>query len=210
MELKIEVLRKALTSGLPGWTAQKRMSPSVNDRYLQLSEDYSLAGVMALIYFDSEYKIILIQRAQNPNDRHAGQLGFPGGKYETTDGDMLTCALREVGEEIGIPSGQIDVVGPLSTLYVFASNYLVHPFLGILNTPPTFIAQESEVEQVLSVPLSTILDEDTKRKKDITYPRGVLRDVPYYSIGDKVLWGATAMMMSEVEEVLRTVLDYKE
>jgi len=200
-------LKEILNSDLPGWAAQQLMSPAKDPRYRQLPDDYRKAAVMALLYPDAvgNYCVILIERAKhNSNDKHAGQIGFPGGKYETDDGDMLTCALREVEEEIGIAAAEIDVLGPLSELFVFASNFLVQPFVGVLADVPSYTIQESEVHSVLDVPLSVLMDQHTQGVTDIIIRDQKITDVPYYDVNGKVLWGATAMMMSELQQAIVT------
>ena len=212
MKIDKRILTSVLQGSLPGWHAQKFMAPEVGDRYQVVADNHRPAAVMALIKKDEVGKdsIIIIERAKhNPNDKHAGQLSFPGGKYEEEDGDMLTCALREVEEEIGIPSDSIEVLGPLTQLYVFASNFLVYPFVGYVNGNPSYIKQDSEVHSILEVPLDIILSQENKLKKDISIPRGKLRNVPYYKVGEHVLWGATAMIMSEFEYVLSQSHDSK-
>lgn len=198
-------LVRSLQGELPGWAAQKAMAPDVGSRYKELSADHRLAAVMALIHEDESGKsnIIIIERARhNDNDKHAGQLSFPGGKYEDEDGDMLVCALREVEEEIGLSADHIEVLGPLSRLYVFASNFLVYPFVGYVKGVPKFYKQDSEVHSIISVPMEVLLADHNKLTKDIDVRGSKLQDVPYYQIGDQALWGATAMIMSELEHLL--------
>jgi len=207
MNIPLEKLRQRLQEPLPGWSAQQLMSPSVDGRYRKVPDEHRKAGVMVILYpHEGEDHVIIIQRADVKGDKHGGQLGFPGGKYEEEDGDMLTCALREVEEEIGLPIDYIDVVGALSPLYVFASNFLVSPFVGYVSEKPKLIPQEEEVGDILHVPFSKLWDTTYKMRKDITVHETILKDVPYYDISGKVLWGATAIMMSELEVLVKELL----
>lgn len=204
MNLKYNLLKESLVSP-PGWKAQKIMAPSYNDKYRSLTHNYKSAGVMALLYKEKgEDYIIIIERSRsNPNDKHAGQLSFPGGKYEDSDLDILSCAIREVEEEIGITKDYIHVLGPLTQLFVFTSNFLVFPYVGYLNVEPIFSIQESEVHAVHTVPVSHLLTPDTKKTKDIISDSGItLHNVPYYDLEGKELWGATAMILSELEIII--------
>ena len=198
-------LKKRLSHSLLGWPAQRHMSPAQDPRYRVLTSDYKTAAVMALIYHSEldGHKLILIERAKNnPKDKHAGQIGLPGGKYEDQDGDLLTCALREVHEEIGVAPQDIEVLGSLSQLFVFASNFLVYPYVGFISGTPDYQLQVTEVDSVLEVRLSTIMDAATKKVTDIDGPNGMISAVPYYDIGGRVLWGATAMIVSELEQII--------
>lgn len=204
MTIDIPRLRKGLEY-LPEWEAQKHMAPGQNPLYRQVPADHKLAAVMALIYphTESEHHVLLIERAVNDHDKHGGQLGFPGGKFETEDESMLQCALREVDEEVGIAPELITVVGPLSPLYVFASNFHVHPFVGVLDHKPALTLQESEVQRVVSLPVADLLADITKGVTEVHLGDALIPDVPYYKVQEKVLWGATAMIMSELEAVIR-------
>ena len=202
------ILRQSLLD-LPGWEGQKQMAPGENPLYRKVPKDHKLAAVMALLYtLEEESHIILIERAHgNVQDKHAGQLGFPGGKFEEDDSDMLQCALREVEEEIGVSPKDIFVVGPLSPLYVFASNFHVFPYIGLLSSKPQFTIQTSEVHKVITVPLATIMSNENKATKNISVGEHVIKDVPYYDIEGKALWGATAMIMSELESALKPIIN---
>lgn len=209
MTFDINQLQSELSQTLPGWDAQKKMAPMgrENDTHRSPSEDYRKAGVMALIYTDEEaqFQLILIERAKhNPKDKHAGQLALPGGKYEKDDKDMLTCALREVEEEIGLSQHKIRVLGALSPLYVAVSNFMIYPYVGYVKCGnPNLIPQKSEVHSILRVPLSILKDDNNKGKKTITTSYASIKGVPYYNIEGKTLWGATAMVISELEAILQ-------
>jgi len=207
MKTDKKALSKALQE-LPEWTAQKKMAPGQNPLYRKVPKEHKLASVMALIYpeQDGADHILLIQRALNDNDRHGGQLGLPGGKYEPEDGTMLACALREVHEEIGIAPDLVTIVGPLSPLYVFASNFYVYPYVGLLDQKPRLTLQESEVQRVISLSVAALLDENTKGTTDIQLSGTTIPEVPYYAVDGRVLWGATAMIMSELEAVIYKTL----
>ncbi|MEL6862853.1 MAG: CoA pyrophosphatase, partial [Bacteroidota bacterium] len=136
-------------------------------------------------------------------DRHSGQVSFPGGRYEPEDKSLASGAIREAQEEVGINPSDIQLLGRLTELYIPVSNFLVHPFVGFVNHRPSFIPQESEVAEILEVPLSHLLDPMNTRTTKIHLPQNViLSDVPYYHVAQKVVWGATAMMLSEFLEVV--------
>ena len=123
---------------------------------------------MILLIFDSESpKVVFIKRPDHPQDPHSGQISFPGGRIEENDISYQAGAIRETYEEIGIPQDHIKVIGALSKLYVFASNNLVFPFVGYLDYLPDFVKQESEVEQVIMVPMDYFSDESILLKKDL-------------------------------------------
>lgn len=205
MHTLIDSLQKRLSEPLPGAEAQYRMAHlSRRPPALDIPADARLAGVLALFYPKAgNWHLVFIERnTDNPNDRHSGQISFPGGKFESSDGSLRQTALRETEEEIGIAASSIQVIGSLSELYIPVSNFLVSPTVGFIDFAPQFIPHPGEVKSILEAPFSLFLEKDTIATTDLTLASGfVLRDVPYFKIGSKVLWGATAMIMSELLEV---------
>ena len=198
-------IQKEISKGLPGENAQNRLSPvTANSKYRIAPENHKKACVMGLIYPEgNELRMAFIERTfSHPDDKHGGQISFPGGKLEPEDETYLIGALREVEEEIGIPPEQITVLGQLTDLYVFASNFLVYPFLGYMEHAPTFIPQLEEVASIVSFPIEKLLSADIVDTKDLEVRDFVMKDVPYYKLNEHVLWGATAMITSEIVELV--------
>lgn len=201
----IENIREQLQKELPGQEAQFKMTHAVRRTYKPAPEDARVACVMCLFYEkNNEPHVAFIQRtSKNTNDRHAGQIGLPGGKAEESDSSHEETARRETEEEIGIKGVDIDVLGALTPLYIPVSNFQVYPFIGYLDYKPAFNRQVEEVDDILEIPFSTLLKKENRQTKDMRFGENViLKDVPYFDLGEHVLWGATAMMMSEVVAVV--------
>ena len=154
---------------------------------------------------DSQTHLVLIIRNSYPGV-HASQIAFPGGKVEVFDEDLKATALRETHEEIGISSDKITVLRDFSSIYIPPSNFLVFPFLGIATTELKFTLQEEEVAGIIELPLTLLLDDSIIIKKSITTSYAKLVEVPVFQIGEHAVWGATAMMLSELKEALKKVL----
>lgn len=152
---------------------------------------------------NKEWHVVLIERNPNDRDTHGGQISFPGGKAEPHDGTMLKTALRETEEEVGILQKEIKVLGKLSEVYIPVSNFNVYPFVGYLDFQPIYNIQEAEVYRVLEVPISHLKNEAAKqRTTDIPINKLLtLKNIPFYEVENKTLWGATAMMLSELLEL---------
>lgn len=197
-------LRERLQGALPGAAAQYRMAHIVRQRDVPPPPDARQAGVLALFYpKGQDWHIVLIERASShPADRHGGQISFPGGKYEETDGSLANTALREAEEEVGVPAGKVELIGQLTELYIPVSNFLVSPHVGYATTAPRFRAQAHEVQSILEVPFSLLQRAETRQETDLRITGNItLRDVPFYNVFGKVVWGATAMMLSELLEL---------
>ena len=160
------------------------------------------AGVLMLLYpHQEEVYTVFIERAGGPaGDVHRGQISFPGGIREKEDADMLASAVREAEEEIGVPRSGVRVLRDLTPLYIPVSNFLVHPFVGMTDQRPDFLPQPEEVAQILEVPLRTVLDPAIRQVTDLQIHSGfTLKDVPYFDLSGHVVWGATAMILSEFQ-----------
>ena len=199
-------LRSALRESLPGAEAHALMAPlsaSMAERMaLMHKSDPRKGSVLILLYPDKgEIFILLILRAKY-DGVHSGQVAFPGGKMEGTDKDLVETALRETEEEIGIPRGDVSVLGTLTELYIPASNFLVLPVVGTAPERPQFRLKKDEIETLIEVDLPGILNNPVTAKKTIRLADGRHREVPYYNISGHHVWGATAMMISELRAVL--------
>ncbi len=204
----IESLKSKLLQDLPGWDAQKRMSPVKTAKYRETASDAKKAGVMLLLHpnEDNDLSLFYIKRAShNPNDKHGGQISFPGGQMDHEDKDFVDTSIRETYEEIGINPTEIEVLGQLTSIYVFASNFYVQPVVGFLPYNPTLVLQESEVDYTIQTSLETLTDPSTIQTKDFKFGSFNVKNMPYYNIQNEVLWGATAMITSEFLTVLDTV-----
>jgi len=201
----IEKVKTRFVQPLPGRAAQAKMAPLV-PRNFSPDPNARIACVLALLYpKNTDWHIVLIERVttKDKNDRHSGQISFPGGGYEESDGLLARAALREAEEEIGVFSKDISIIGQLSDMYIPVSNFLVHPFVGYMDYAPDFVPQPSEVKDILEVPIPRLLDSATVQTTNLAISSGLeLKNVPYYSLNGHIVWGATAMMLSEFLEVV--------
>jgi 8-oxo-dGTP pyrophosphatase MutT (NUDIX family) len=159
------------------------------------------AGVLILFFpKNNHWHLVLIEReSSNPNDRHRGQISFPGGQYDPTDADLRQTALREAWEEVQAPIEHIEVLGPLTELFIPVSNFLVHPYVGWTPHTPAFSPQVSEVKTILEVPYAHFQNPDNLGRIDIEVGQGLrLPQAPYFDVQGRILWGATAMILGEL------------
>lgn len=200
-------IQEQLQQPLPGTAAQLKMANAFRKTQPDDPDKVQVASTLLLLYQKEEaWYFPLIQRtSSNPNDQHSGQIAFPGGKREKADFNLEMTAIREAEEEIGVPAKDITILGRLTQLYIPVSNFMVHPFVGYLPYVPSFVRQQSEVVEVLEIPLSDLKNSANQKKKEIKLSQGIrLKDVPYFDIQEKTIWGATAMMLSEFLETFRT------
>lgn len=196
---------------LPGKTAQFKMSPPYRDALLKMNEQViknsKKAAVMALFYpnLNNETHLVLIKR-KTYKGVHSAQFAFPGGRLETSDVNLMHTALRETEEEIGVPQQTVNVIKALSELYIPPSNFTVFPYVGTTVNTPTFIRQETEVEAIVEIALQHFLNDDVVSSTKVQTSYNVEVEVPAFNLNGNVVWGATAMMLSEIKELLKQVL----
>lgn len=195
---------------LPSRTSHLKMAPL--ERIQQFDEKFEIpisakkSAVMMLFYpKNSITHILLIIRNSYPGV-HSSQIAFPGGKVEDADIDLKATALRETNEEVGIPEENIEVLKQFSSIYIPPSNFLVAPFFGISKSEIHLVLQEEEVAGIIELPLSTLLDDAILKTKimDTSYAKSI--NVPVFQIDEHSVWGATAMMMSELKDALKMML----
>ncbi len=186
---------------LPGKIAHRSMMHH-NRQLPETAPDHSkIAAVLLLLYKEGDMlKIVLIERSQN-GGHHSGQIAFPGGKVEPEDPSLWHTALRESREEVSLCSN-VKWVGGLSPLYVPVSNYLIHPFVGYLDQKPELLAADAEVASILTYDIQTIFAEKTYKEIAINYPNMPSVWAHLYQLpNDLYIWGATAMILAELEHL---------
>jgi 8-oxo-dGTP pyrophosphatase MutT (NUDIX family) len=203
-------LQMAFQRSLPGKEAQLRMAPQpIDPRRIaaQVPDDHRKSGVLILFYPDaSQIYFPLIKRPQYLG-AHSGQVALPGGKVEDGDPDVVFTALREAEEEIGIDAGKVEVLGSLTELYIPVSNFLVTPIVGFLDHKPILIPEQREVEKIIPIALNHLTQPEIVKQTPISLGGGKYLETPYFDLSGEVVWGATAMILSELIQVLKQKAD---
>ncbi|MEL6811205.1 MAG: CoA pyrophosphatase [Bacteroidota bacterium] len=196
---------------LPGEAFHLKMAPI--ERLLELKQkaremkNAKQAAVLCLFYpsHKGETYMVLILR-KTYKGVHSAQVGFPGGKVEPEDPSMMETALRETQEEVGVPGEDVSVLKQLTEIYIPPSNFFVQPYLGITSSTPRFVPQEDEVEAIIQVPLHEFLNDAVKVKQTLSTSYAKKIEVPAFQLQGHIVWGATAMMLNEVREILQEVV----
>ena len=207
----ITFLVKRLQQPLPGESAQKAMAPTPLDSDFTMRMDPTAdahpSSVLVPIYTDEHQNLNIIFTLRTKTIRHAGQISFPGGRSENGEAPVET-ALRESHEEINLPPGSVQVLGQITPLYLYRTNNQITPFIGYLDKEPTLQRNPVEVEEIITVSVEDLVKNENKIRETWELEHATF-DVPYWNIHSTPLWGATAMMTSELIEIYREFLDGK-
>ncbi len=195
------LLRNGNLNTLPITKAHQKMLPPKRKIHPQnrLISPLKSAVLILLYQRNNEIFVPFIKRKSFPVNVHSGQIAFPGGKKEKIDKDMQATALREAEEEIGIKANIVNLICKISDVYIPPSNFLVSPFIGITYDTPHFIAQKSEVDEIIEIPLDIFLQENIIQYRNI----GNYKNIPCFIYQQHIIWGATAMMMNEFIHLLK-------
>ena len=156
------------------------------------------SGVLVPLFVRDGTLWVVFTRRTDTVEHHRGQISFPGGAEEPQDGDLSQTALRETEEELGVRPKDVRMLGPLSPI-VTVTDFYVAPFVGAIPQPYVFSPAESEIAQVLEVPVAALRNPAIKETKFLP---GRDEPVLFYRHGDNVIWGATARILAELLEAL--------
>ena len=162
------------------------------------------SAVLAPVYRDPHDRLRLVFIRRSPHGVHGGQIAFPGGRREPQDSDLLATALREAHEEVGLDPSSVDVLTALPVIETMATGFRVAPFLGRLNgPPPTWRRQETEIEEILEVPIDDLIRPEAHAVEQWQLPGWPEpRPIPFYRIGPYKLWGATYRIVESIRDYL--------
>ncbi len=201
--IKIEEVRIAIKSSLPGIEAHLKMIPF--DRELIVpdinkTKFLDSAVIMLLFYHLNKLHFCLIKRSMKLK-YHPGQISFPGGKIEKGESDYTVTALREANEEIGLNPKDVEIIGYMSNVYIPVSNFMIHPVLAYSEYKPILKANESEVDEIISLPIYEFFNPVNITEEILKTGNSTIK-TPCYKINSHIIWGATAMLISEFCELI--------
>lgn len=197
-------LHMQLAMPLPGYEAQKKMEPPSRQQLLKIPRtEAPREGAVLIAFFPDQQGIstIMIQRSVY-DGVHSGQIAFPGGRRDPSDQSLTETAIREAVEEVGVNREATKVIGSLSRLYIPPSNFDVLPVIAVLSERPALTIQPEEVTEAFFVPLRQLTNPENCQLKTIHARNYSIADVPAYCIDNRIIWGATAMIISELLAVL--------
>jgi 8-oxo-dGTP pyrophosphatase MutT (NUDIX family) len=211
-QLFIQKLKDQMEQPLPGEVAQLKMAPAQRLAYMEYFnaglKDSNQSAVLICLYphLNSIYTVLMLRPSEQ--GAHSDQVSFPGGKFEDGDGSLEATALREAQEEVGIEPSSLVMIGKLTPVYIPVSNYLVHPFIAASFIRPDFSMNTREVKQIIETEITPFLNEAIKSHGIFNSGLRVEIEAPFYEIQKHKIWGATAMILSELETILQNFFPF--
>ncbi len=201
-------ISKLINEPIGGMAAQLKLAPTFRKEFrskLKQNTKAKKAAVLALFYPNetADTHFLLTLRASY-NGTHSAQISFPGGKYEKNDTLLKNTALRETQEEVGIEINDVTVFKELTNVYIPPSNFVVTPFMATINYKPIFV-KNNEVDQLISVSLKDFLVKSAISKTTLSTSYAKNIEVPCFKLNNYIIWGATAMILSEMRELLKII-----
>ena len=192
----VKRLRINLSDELPGLRGHTALAPRPRRPLLPTKDQLRQAAGLLLLYPIENIVHTLLTVRAGSLPQHGGQVSLPGGAIEKNE-TFAQAALRETQEEVGVPTNDVHILGSLTPLQIPVSGFLLHPIVGTIYRRPTFRLAHREVDRVIEVPLTTLTNKKTLcrrwQKRD-----GIDIDVPYFDLDGTKVWGATAMILSEL------------
>ena len=206
--LSLDHIITCLKQPLLGWDAQKLLAPPYREEEIEQAKNKinraRKSAVLIMLYEKSGKLFFPVIQRTEYKGAHSGQIALPGGKFEKTDDSFEYTALRETEEEIGIKRKNVSIIGHLSELYIPPSNFMVKPFVGFFSEKPDFKIDLKEVQRIIEIPLSAFFKSGVvKEKPFISSSSGATKKAPYFAVENIEIWGATAMIISELIETIR-------
>ena len=196
----------ALTQPLPGASAHCLLAPRPrlgwDPGQIPLDAKPSAALILLFPFSGEAYTLLTVRGDHLP--QHAGQVSFPGGRLEPNE-SVETAALRESHEEVGLDPHRVRLIGKLSPLYIPASGFALFPVIGIADSRPKFLCETNEVNRILEISMSTLTGSEGLHL-GYRWHKNNRYQVPYFAVDDERVWGATAMILSELLAVIGTSL----
>lgn len=155
------------------------------------------AVLVPFLLVEDKWHILFIRRTSNQDDRHGGQVAFPGGRADPRDRSPIITACRETQEEIGVAPQDVQVLGRLNDILTI-TNYQVTPVVGVIPYPYTYQLAPGEVERVFTIPLGWLADDNNRTLKRRTLPTPYDREIDviyFHTYQGELLWGASARIM---------------
>lgn len=199
----IESIKEAFQQKLPGMESHLKLTP-YRKLTVSIPENRREGAVMMMLYEKKGGLYFPLILRHSYEGVHSNQISFPGGKVEKSDPDLLYTAIRETEEEIGIHKELINPLGEMSQIYIPPSNFLVSAYVSFLSVAPTFIKQEREVKEIMEVSLNELLSIPIKTTK-VKLSNGSRLKTPYFEINGRVVWGATAAILSEFRDIYNSM-----
>ena len=195
-------LTKVFNRRLPGESTHEKMIVRPKQKFLEKKRTLP-AAVLVLLYPVKENWYFYLTKRTKTVAHHKGQISLPGGMLDEGESSQ-NAAIRETYEELGIEPKDINIIGPLTPLYIPISSFKIFPFVGCITKKTKLNIQSKEVSKVFSPSISSLINPQNKKIK-ISTMFGQKVKIPFFDLNDEIVWGATSMILSEFKSILKEI-----
>jgi len=201
-------IQKLSNAEIGGLEAQFKLAPKLRKQFSEekiKANNPKKAAVLVIFYPNNKGKMsFLLTLRASYNGTHSSQISFPGGKFDLKDVSLDQTALREAYEEIGIVKNDVSIFKKMTDVFIPPSNFVVTPYLSYLDYTPVF-TKNHEVEDLIEVNVTDFLCNSaiTSTTLSTSYAKNI--EVPCFKLNNYIVWGATAMMLSEIKELIKII-----
>lgn len=200
-------LRARFQEKLPGEASHLEMAPvgrPISSLARKETDFYKESAVSVILFPKGDDVHFYLMQRHVYEGAHSGQVSFPGGKKEESDPNLIYTATRETFEEIGVKLSSQHLVGELTSVFIPVSKFNMQSFVFCLEEEPSLVIDSYEVESLFSISVNELLNDENRRKVTIPLGNGqVLKEVPCFYLNEKIVWGATALVLNELKVMLR-------
>lgn len=172
----------------------QRLKTSLNDPKRKRA-----AVLIPIFRKGNEYYILVTKRTEQV-PQHKGQISFPGGSQNPGE-TLLTTALREAQEEIGLQEKEVTILGGLDDMFTFSSEFLISPFVGFIPYPYPFNINFKEIAEIIEIPWSELTNPQNWRE-EISKKEGHFLSLYFFYYQDHLIWGATARILRQLIDLV--------
>jgi len=186
---------------------KERLKKALAQRLKQriIKDSHEPAAVLLPIYNNGKEYYLLFTKRTDKVLKHKGEIAFPGGVAEEWDISLADTALRECNEEIGLKADEVEILGELDDMATTTSGYVISPFVGIIPYPYQFLINSDEIEEIIEIPISSLLDNSSLHFDDIIYKNQVIPSCSYHYRG-RIIWGATAKILNQFLNIYKQII----
>ncbi len=201
----INILKISLKEKLPAEISHKKFLPKTRKIEIinnNLNHNLKKSAVMIILFRKIDKIFSILIKRNEYNGVHSAQIGLPGGKFENIDINLENTAIRETFEEIGVLINSYQIIGSLTPIIIPVSNFIVYPFISYIDNVENFKLDSKEVSEIIFYDIDDLFNDNNILMTNVSAVDNVI-EAPAFNLNKNIVWGATAMILSELKDIMK-------